>query len=150
MVCTADYQRIVSADFVINKGKHIYIYSELVFVLLDINWVDQIGKIYQAVVLEYFVWVHYRDSHDGEHQFDDHKSREACIQNSVRRRYVYLLSFLSKNFRNSCQPRPSKGAYYIIFKVNCKTLASRRPDLSRINLALNSLIWSVKIQKESI
>ena len=47
--------------------------------------------------------------------------------------------FLDKNSGNGCQPRPSRGAYFTIFKVNWSTLASRRPDLSRINFCIKIL-----------
>ena len=58
--------------------------------------------------------------------------------------------FLTRNSGSGCQPRPSKGAYFTIFKVNCRTLVSRRPDLSRKNFALNSLIRSINIRRDSI
>ena len=58
--------------------------------------------------------------------------------------------FFDKNSGKGCQPRPSRGAYFTIFKLSWSTLASRRPDLSRINFALNSLIRFVKIWRELI
>ena len=57
---------------------------------------------------------------------------------------------LDRNSGKGCHPRFSRGAYFIIFKVNCSTLASLRPDLSLINLALNFLIRSMRIQRKSI
>ena len=56
--------------------------------------------------------------------------------------------FLSRNWGSGCQPRPSRGAYFTIFKMNWSTRASRRPNLSRINFALNSLIRSVRIRSQ--
>ena len=63
---------------------------------------------------------------------------------------VYYCFLFSRNSGSGCQPRPSRGAYFTIFKINWRTLASRSPDLSRMNFALNSLIRSVRIRRESI
>ena len=57
---------------------------------------------------------------------------------------------LDMNTTRGFQPRPLSGAYYTIFKVNCKTLVSRRADLSRDKFALNSLIRFVKIRRHLI
>ena len=71
-------------------------------------------------------------------------------QRSSLFRILMIGSFLARNSGSGCQPRFSRGAYFTIFKVICRTLASRMPDLWRINFALNSLTRSVRIWRESI
>ena len=60
---------------------------------------------------------------------------------------LIIASFSARKSGSDCHPRLSRGAYFTILKVNCRTLASRSPDFSRINFALNFLIRFVRIRR---